>query len=447
MDARRSATRLGVVACTAFAALAARAAWMALAPAPAPAPVEHACIDMHASRGRILDRHGAPLAIEDENGVRRYALGPTRVIGGLEHGVGTSGIEATYERALAGEPGRLCVPRTGRRELPRVLREPMAGEDVVTTLAAELQRAIERTFTLRADREAAAVVLDARSGAVRALVSHAGPDAPLDRDVDLAIGRAMPMGSAGKLASAAAALELGIDPHPPVRCNGSWAFAEGYGRCTGEHGEVDLEEAIASGDYAFFYAHAAEVGAPRLADVQARLGFGSASGIDLPGEASGSLVPREGLSALELAVAFGGHEDAVRATPLQAAVAYATLLEGRLVRPFVVGPPREARATDVIAPAHRALLLSALSRTVRGADGRLRERLDARQVHGATVGHSFVGELDGDEPLVRANWMVALVPAEEPRFVVVVLSSRRAGETELGQEVIDATVSTLGGDP
>jgi hypothetical protein len=84
---------------------------------------------------------------------------------------------------------------------------------------------------------------------------------------------------------------------------------------------------------------------------------------------------------------------------------------------------------------------------VHGTDGRLSERLDARRVHGATVGHSFVGELEGDEPLVRANWMVALVPRDEPRFVVVVLSGRRHGETELGWDVIEATASMLGGDP
>ena len=72
------------------------------------------------------------------------------IIGGLspDGGVGAAGLELSLDSILTGQPGEavLLKDRAGRRyDSPcRLIREPVAGNDVVLTLDAELQEIAER---------------------------------------------------------------------------------------------------------------------------------------------------------------------------------------------------------------------------------------------------------------------------------------------------------------
>jgi hypothetical protein len=103
------------------------------------------------------------------------------VIGGLgERGVGAAGLELSLDSLLTGRPGEAVFlkDRAGRSyESPsRLIRDPVAGYDVVLTLDAELQEIAERGLDEAIAQMGAdggdVVFLDPNSGELLALVSR-----------------------------------------------------------------------------------------------------------------------------------------------------------------------------------------------------------------------------------------------------------------------------------
>jgi len=106
------------------------------------------------------------------------------IIGGLsgERESGAAGLELSLDSILTGTPGEavLLKDRAGRRyDSPaRVIREPVAGNDVVLTIDAELQEIAERGLDdalSKMDAEGGDVVfLDPNNGELLALASRQG---------------------------------------------------------------------------------------------------------------------------------------------------------------------------------------------------------------------------------------------------------------------------------
>src|SRR6185503_9452818 len=107
------------------------------------------------------------------------------IIGGLstEHSAGASGLELSLDSVLTGQPGEavLLKDRQGRRyDSPsRLVREPVAGRDVLLTIDTELQEIAERGLADALDEMRAeggdVVFLDPATGELLALASrHAG---------------------------------------------------------------------------------------------------------------------------------------------------------------------------------------------------------------------------------------------------------------------------------
>ncbi len=101
--------------------------------------------------------------------------------------VGRFGIERSYDRLLRGTPGTITYQVNAAGEILGVLEEipPQPGGSVVTTIDIDLQQFVEQTLLegIRLSRtegepvvRAAAVVLDPRNGAVRAMASVPGYD-------------------------------------------------------------------------------------------------------------------------------------------------------------------------------------------------------------------------------------------------------------------------------
>jgi penicillin-binding protein 2 len=305
--------------------------------------------------------------------------------------IGKTGIEASYETHLRGRTGGVnrIVDVAGREieELDRI--EPMPGGRVVLALDLDLQRAAEEAF-LTGDPEVprrmgAIVALDPNNGDVLAMVSSPNYDAnafagAVSRDVwralnndewhpmrNRAVAGVYPPGSTYKAFVAAAGLaEKTITPASTAHCNGYYRLGRRTYRCwkKGGHGTVDLQRALTGSCDVYFYELGRKLGVETLARYAKLFGLGAPTGIAVRGEAGG-LVPtpewkrrvrrEEWMEGETISLSIGQGANLV--TPIQLAVAYATIANGgTVVTPRVVLRKEtwDGRLVEELAPAIRA---------------------------------------------------------------------------------------------
>ena len=273
--------------------------------------------------------------------------------------IGKSGVEATYEQELHGTTGfeQVEIDAAGRgiRTLSRTPSQP--GNNITLTLDMRLQQVAEMAF---GPRRGALVAIDPSTGGVLAMVSKPGFDpnlfvdgidpqywAELNGSIDKplnnrAISGTYPPGSTFKPFLALAALETG------KRKPSSSLFDPGYfdfgGRRfrddkKGGHGVVDLYKSITESCDTYYYHVANDMGIDLIARSLAPLGFGSRTGIDLAGEATGVLPSPEWkmkrfrrpdqqkwYAGETISIGIGQGYNSY--TPIQLAAALATLVNG-----------------------------------------------------------------------------------------------------------------------
>jgi penicillin-binding protein 2 len=295
------------------------------------------------------------------------ALGVTANYRGTDV-IGKSGIEASYQEDLHGNAGfeQVEIDAAGRaiRTLTRTAAQP--GSDVALTIDTGLQQVAEAAF---GDRRGALVALEPATGAVLALVSQPrfdpnlfvdgidpqswdalnnSPDHPLN---NRAIAGLYPPGSTLKPYLALAALELGKrTPKSSIVDPGYFMFGGRRFRDDkpGGHGVVDLYKSLVESCDTYYYMLANDLGIDAIAQFLAPFGFGSRTGIDLDGEASGVLPSPEWKAKRfrsreqkkwypgeTISIGIGQGYNAY--TPIQLAVAVATLANGGVMyRPRLV---------------------------------------------------------------------------------------------------------------
>lgn len=371
--------------------------------------------------------------------------------------VGRAGVERRYDDRLRGAPGgRLIrVDASGFRHADLGGRPPRPGEDLQLTLDLELQRALERLFT---GHHGAAVVLDARDGAVLALYSAPSfdpnaltptisperwralsedPDHPL---FNRATGGAYPPGSTFKPIVGVAAQRAGLSPRQKFSCAGSIELGGHVFNCweRAGHGPLDLTGAIRTSCNVWFYRAALQVGPEPILGAASEAGLGRRSGIDLDAESPGFLpseawkrrVLRESWrdgDTCNLAIGQG----ALTVTPLQMAVVAAALANGgRLVRPHLLygtrpygadhfaavtaEPPRELGWS----PAALAPIREGMRQVVMSEQGTGRR---ARTPLVEAAGKTGTAEYGPRDARRKRGWMIAFAPYDAPRFAIAVV--------------------------
>jgi len=278
--------------------------------------------------------------------------------------IGRTGIEKSYEKVLRGSRGTREVEVDALGRKLRVLdeKDPTPGHAIWLTIDAHIQYKAEE---LMQDLEGAVVVIDVKTGAVRAMVSsptfdenlfvkgispedwkrlNSDPRHPL---LNRAIQSVYPPGSTIKPFIALAGLQEGlIGKEDRVNCPGFFRFGKRDYRCwkKGGHGNVDLYRAIAESCDVYFYSLGNKLGITKLSTYLKMFNFGSPTGIEIPGEKSG-IVPdpewkfrflRQPWHKGEtISVSIG--QGYLSVTPLQLAVAYGAIAsDGILRKPFLV---------------------------------------------------------------------------------------------------------------
>jgi len=390
---------------------------------------------------------------------------------------GKTGVERRYDSALHGQHGVSYVEvdagGTQQKQLERF--EPVPGADLYLSIDAELQAYLLTLFEeLRQDEEnalgypnpdpvrGAVVVLDPESGAVQALASfpqydpnifsqpalRTQADEVIADELQPLFNRAVtgtyPPGSTIKPMLAAAALQEDIiTPQTTVLSVGGlsigpWHFPDWR---AGGHGTTDVFKAIADSVNTFFYLAVggdesrAGLGLERTTHYLEDFGWGSATGIDMPGEASGFLPTAEWKETVKNEAWYIGDtyhlaigQGDVLATPLQLAVATAAIANGgTVVMPYVadysmgvdgaqVALPHTSRQSSIDSQ-HLATVRQAMRETVVAGSGRYLSDFPM-----PLAGKTGTAQIGGTEE--THAWFTSFGPYEDPAAVVVVLLER-----------------------
>ena len=282
--------------------------------------------------------------------------------------IGKSGLEASYQQELHGTTGfeQVEIDAAGRGIRTLTRTPAQSGNNLTLTLDIKLQEVAESAF---GERRGALVAIEPSTGGVLAFVSKPGfdpnlfvdgidpqswaelnnsPDRPL---TNRAIAGIYPPGSTFKPYMAMAALELGKrTPKSAINDPGYFEFGGRRFRDSkaGGNGYVDLYKSIVVSSDTFYYQLANDMGIDAISGFMGKFGFGSKSGIDLEGEATGVLPSQEWkqkrfrrpeqqkwYAGETISIGIGQGYNAY--TPIQLAVAMATLAaNGDMYRPRLV---------------------------------------------------------------------------------------------------------------
>jgi cell division protein FtsI/penicillin-binding protein 2 len=272
-------------------------------------------------------------------------------------GQGLEGLELEYDEELRGIPTIVHVVQgaDGRTYQSRVVEEGKPGQDLHLTLDAGLQFLCEEAVSACALRYTALsgtmTVLDPKTGAVLAMAQDKTYDlnafgkSSVAQRQNVAVTHIFEPGSIFKAVAGLSAVEAGV-VGPDTLLQGTDGIKVGghtihnagklsYG--ANSNGKVTFRKVIEESINTGIVDATEELGKERLHRTMTLLGFGAATGIDLPGEAKGILRPVEQWTEVDRATASFGQS--VGVTGIQLARGLSAIANGGfLVTPHLVQP-------------------------------------------------------------------------------------------------------------
>ena len=361
---------------------------------------------------------------------------------GTDH-VGLAGLEAHYDRVVAGRAGRRTVLRDAHRNTllsPRLATvEALPGADLHLTLDATVQYIVEKELAAAVAkfhaRGGTAIVMDPSTGAVLGMATL--PSFDPNRFAGANPGRwkvgavtdAYEPGSTFKMVTAAAVLAEGLlTPDDVLDCEmGGITLAGVLIRDHQAYGQLSVRQVLAKSSNVGMIKLALLLGQQRLYQEVRALGFGERTGVDLPGESPGIVRPLRSWSALSKAYVSFGQE--VSITSLQLARAMGSVANGgRLLRPHVVAAVASEGGREQLdepftqgqsmSPRVAAQLEELLAAVVEGGTGR----------QAAIAGYPVAGKTGTAQKVVGGRYshryfmssFVGYAPIGDPRLVGVV---------------------------
>jgi len=405
--------------------------------------------------------------------------------------VGQSGIEYSYDRFLRGENGkrRIQVDAFGIRneEDPLHKTDAVQGRNLRLGIDLDVQRVGQEAL---GSSRGAFVVMHAKTGEVVALGSSPSFDpnifAKIIRARDLrqlsseANGKPLfnratqagyPTGSTFKLITSVAALEGGlITPDTPLFDGGSLQVGGVTFKNAGgvSHGSLALRQALTVSSDVFFYrlglAANNKGDGLLIQDWARRLGIGRLTGIDLPAEGAGLVPTPEWRNELfkqkltdrpwsvgdNINLAIGQGDLSV--TPLQLAVAYATVANGgnavkphlgkriedaagRVLQEFETPAPRKVD----IDPAYREAIMDGLVGAANAPGGTSTAVFSGFNI--PIAGKTGTAEKGLGRP--DQSWYAAITYPEDPQYVVVATDEAGGFGAERAAPIVRQIIAAL----
>lgn len=386
---------------------------------------------------------------------------------GLDHH-GQAGLEQRYESELSGESGLgvLYYDARQRRYGRQALEPTVPGSDLQLDLDLELQsfvhmelgRVIEETKS----SAGTVVLMEPDTGQILAMSSWPRFDpnnlsrssADLENLRNFAVSYMVEPGSTFKVLTAAAALEEGqvtTDDVFDCEMGGMWV---GRRRIRDHHpyGELTMPEVLMKSSNVGIIKIGDRLGSSRLHTYIRRFGFGTSTGLGLPGEVAGLVRPLTKWSGSSRASLSMGQEIGV--TAVQMARLFATIANGgTLVSPRIVRSIRSSGGdevavereppTRVISPETAATMQAILEQVVEGGTGRL------AQIQGYRVaGKTGTAQMINPESRSYADgaYMASFcgfAPVNDPALVGVVMLYDPRGQFYYGGRIAAPLFSSV----
>ena len=375
--------------------------------------------------------------------------------------LGQEGIELAQNDWLSGKPGlrRVTIDRRGSVvEEHGSMRTPQQGRDLQLALDSRVQhlafRELKRGVDAHRAKGGAAVVLDAKSGEIVALVNY--PTAvPGDRSAAVtgglrnrAVADLFEPGSTMKPFTISTAIETGVlKPDAFIPMQSSTYTLNGAtirdSHTIGSNGVASVTEIIQK---------SSNVGTAKIAErlpnevmwrhLQ-RAGFGHAPQTGVPGEAHGRLRAPQSWRPIEKATMSYGYGLSVNL--VQLARAYTVFAnQGALVDVTLLKNGGAARQTTVYSPTTVRAVLPMLEKATSKEGTAPLAQISGYRVAGKTgTAKKLVGAAYSEGRYVASY--VGLAPVSNPRYVVAVMIDEPAGGIFYGGQVAAPVFSSVMG--
>jgi cell division protein FtsI (penicillin-binding protein 3) len=383
---------------------------------------------------------------------RYYPNGPlaAHVLGyvGLD-GEGLGGLERSYNSKIAGEPGQLFLEKdaSGKPyESYEIASKP--GQTVVLTIDQSIQYQAEQALIAAVKNSRAksgtVIVLDPRNGEILALANAPTFDpnqvaaSSAETRSNWALQNIYEPGSTFKVVAFSAALEkklARVDDH--IDCQmGAITVA---GRVVHDHkpfGTLTMSEALAKSSNVAAIKLGIRVGDQSMYDYIRSYGFGSKTGIELPGETAGLLRKVERWQPSSIGSIAIGQE--VGVTPVQMVSAFGAIANnGVRIAPHIIREVRNEAGVVVYQPQpeqHRVIgpdIAIALRGMLEGVT--LRGTAKAAQLDGYSAAGK-TGTAQKIDPKTRAYSstkfvasFVGFAPVSNPQVAIIVVIDEPTG--------------------
>ncbi len=364
------------------------------------------------------------------------------------YGKGLEGLERKFDSQLAGNEERFLVQRDalGKKYYsdPDSLPEPRGGDRIVLTIDARIQaiveEALESAITANKAQSGMAAIMEVQTGRILAMAVQPTFNPNRFREYEQETFRnrfitdIFEPGSTFKVFTLAALVDSGESGiYEEIYCeDGAFELDGRIINDTHPHGWFTIEEIVV---------HSSNIGAAKLGlklgrDIMGRyvkkFGFGSCTGIELPGESKGLARPFRSLSRVGLAnVAFG---QGIGVTGIQMLTAFnAVASGGKLIKPRIVDRIEDSDGNPVRSFRPKVVRTVLQSETVRDIT-----HVFVNVVHGggtgrraAPVGYTVAGKTGTAQKVDHETGgyysdkyvasFVGWAPAEKPKISVLVI--------------------------
>lgn len=369
--------------------------------------------------------------------------------------VGQEGLELTYDDWLRGVPGRRQVIKDQRGHIIEELntiQTAQPGKSLELSIDFRLQslayKELKEEFVTRRAKSASIVVLDVDTGEVLAMANQPSYNPHNKSNMtdfsvlrNRAITDVFEPGSPMKAFTIAAALESGLyTPDTVIETDPGWMMIGPHEvKDIVNYGTLNTTKVITKSSNIGASQIALAIGPEPIRDVLERVGMGQVTGTGFPGERGGVLPNHRRWSRIETATLSYGY--GLSTTALQLAQAYSVIADGGIRKPVslvkldaaaVANLPREQAISKTISNQVLAMLETVVDPS-RGGSAR-EARVPFYKVAGKTGTVHVVGEF-GYEDNVYNSLFVGLVPASDPKLVIVVIVYEPKGSEHYGGQV------------
>lgn len=367
-------------------------------------------------------------------------------------GHGLEGLEFYYDRELNGGERKVTILKDalGRGfDADQLTGLQQAGNNLVLTLDRHIQYIAEQALSEAVKkfkaRSGMAIVMNPKTGALMAIAHDPVFNLNTYRKHDRSTWRNRSItdpfepGSTMKIFSVAAALETGqMNPGTIFYCeNGTYLIGGHTVHDTKSHGWLSLQQIVKYSSNIGAVKLVEKIGSRALFESLEEFGFGRRTGIDFPGERSGSLSHYKRWTAVDAgAIAFG---QGVSVTALQLITAVAAVAnDGLMMQPYIVQAVTDANGRlvrNVEPKAVKQVVTPKTARTVRrimrtvitpGGTG-VNAELEGYDVCGKTGTAQKIDKNGTYAPDKYVSSFVGFAPAQQPALAVLVVVDEPRG--------------------